>query len=205
MTPCFTGHTGNSLSRFLVALICAAGCLLQPAWSQSSVEYQISDISHLLAPAFLHDAELIESNGQAVELQQLLASADSQPVIFQFIFTSCANVCPVMSTILQAIQKEMADQAQLVSISIDPGYDTSERLQSYAERFGAMKHWRFFTGDTTTIVQLQKRLNIYQQNKMRHQPVTFIAVNQRLLRIDGLLSRQQMLSELGRLLEGPVY
>lgn len=163
--------------------------------------YQIHEIENPLDYDFNQQISLIEGNGETVILSDLVKGSDNKPIIMQFIFTSCSNVCPVMSTILRAVQTELADKAQLVSISIDPDFDDEDELQDYANEFNAQPHWRFFTGDLNDIIRLQKRLNIYQQNKMRHQPVTFFLLNQRLFRLDGLPSKEDTLAEFNKLVQ----
>lgn len=193
---------GLMIHRFyalLLCIVCCAGFLPEKVVAQNTSNYKVRDISHLLTPVLYQNVNLMESTDTEIGLAKLMEQRSVQPVVFQFIFTSCANVCPVMSTILRAIQDDVLDQAQLVSISIDPEYDRPEQLREYSQRFNAQPHWRFFTGELNGIVSLQKRLNVYQSNKMRHQPVTFVAIKDRLFRIDGLLSRQHLLDELEKL------
>ena len=76
--------------------------------------------------------------------------------VANFIFTSCATECPVLSRRMREIQKvfEFEDQVQLVSISVDPRTDSPERLSSYAESFDAGEKWFFLTGDEKVIEHL---------------------------------------------------
>lgn len=173
----------------------------QPNNNSSTARYQVREIANPLTAAFTKEIELLESDGNAINLHQLLDSENhgitkKEIHIIQFIFTSCKNICPVMSTIVQAIQRDVEGEANLISISIDPQHDRPEHLTKYARLFGALDHWRFFTGELSSITNLQKRLNVFQQNKMQHQPVTFVIKANRLFRIDGLPSRVAMLAEL---------
>ncbi|MFQ3245216.1 MAG: cytochrome oxidase Cu insertion factor (SCO1/SenC/PrrC family) [Arenicella sp.] len=207
---------GLAKQRLVLVLVCGLLCIVAGFGAEQShavetkvetkVEptkprYQIREIQNTLEEAFTHNVSLIDANGDSVQLSDLVAEPKQQPVIMQFIFTSCANVCPVMSTILRAVQKDLVGKAQLISISIDPEFDDADKLQDYAKTFDAQPHWRFFTGELDDIIRLQKQIDIYQQNKMRHQPVTFFLLNQRLFRLDGLPSKEDTLAELDKMLE----
>lgn len=70
--------------------------------------------------------------------------------IADFIFTNCTTVCLPMTSNMTKLQKELKDEelnAQLVSFSVDPDYDSPEVLKEYAEEYGAdLSNWSFLTG-----------------------------------------------------------
>ena len=73
------------------------------------------------------------------------------PTIVNFVFTRCDTICPVVSLKMQRLQDKLLDRRaeaiKLVSVSVDPAYDTPARLAAYAQRFGARPDkWRFVTG-----------------------------------------------------------
>ena len=137
---------------------------------------------------------LISAEGKREGLQNIIEKP-RQPILFQFIFTSCSNTCPVLSASFRAIQGELQGKAQLVSISIDPEHDTPAILKDYASRYDAQAHWNFYTGSLDDIVALQKLMGVYQENKMRHQPVIFLQTDTRLYKLEGLLSKAELLKE----------
>jgi protein SCO1 len=70
--------------------------------------------------------------------------------VANFIFTRCAGPCPLMTSRMaelnQALDGKTKD-VELVSITVDPEYDTPQVLKEYAERVGASpKMWKFLTG-----------------------------------------------------------
>jgi protein SCO1/2 len=71
--------------------------------------------------------------------------------VANFIFTRCPTVCPAFTRKLARVQKEtdgFGPKLQLVSFSVDPTYDTPERLAAYAQKHGANPaRWSFLTGD----------------------------------------------------------
>jgi len=93
---------------------------------------------------------------------------------------------------------------RLISISIDPEQDTPEQLNEYAERFKAGKNWYFLTGDRTDVANIQKAFDATYagNNKMYHKSLTFMrsGVGANWIRIEGLLSKNDMVNEFKRLI-----
>lgn len=59
-------------------------------------------------------------------------------VILGFGFTSCADVCPVTLAILAQARKRLgtlAEQVQVVYVTVDPETDTVERMREYLAQF----------------------------------------------------------------------
>ncbi|MEE8335978.1 MAG: SCO family protein [Candidatus Neomarinimicrobiota bacterium] len=70
--------------------------------------------------------------------------------IADFIFTTCAGPCPIMSTKMAEISDHFLKKIDvgLVSISVNPDYDTPQVLSAYAQKFtGNTEKWQFLTGD----------------------------------------------------------
>ncbi len=194
----------------MIALLAALAC----AANAAEQHHQTLD-HHIVAPeprytrttaAYLPpDVPLTSAAGTSTSLGAILA-ADG-PLFLQFIFTSCTTVCPVMSTSFAGLQSQLgADDARprFVSISIDPAYDTPERLRDYARRFDAGAGWQFFTGRAEDIAAMQKAFDAYPgNNKMRHVPVTFFraASGRKWVRLEGLPNAAQLLGEYRRAAE----
>ncbi|GAB5542489.1 MAG: SCO family protein [Sandaracinaceae bacterium] len=68
--------------------------------------------------------------------------------IADMIFTSCPDICPVMSSQMANLQRRIDHpDVRFVSITVDPETDTPEVLRAYGERYGAdHERWRFLTG-----------------------------------------------------------
>src|SRR5690242_5381640 len=70
--------------------------------------------------------------------------------IANFMFTSCPDVCPLLTSKMAAVrQRLVADRAAVhyVSFSVDPAHDTPEVLKRYAIEHGADRaDWSFLTG-----------------------------------------------------------
>ena len=69
--------------------------------------------------------------------------------VADFMFTSCPDICPILSAHMAEIQARYAsrDDLHLVSFSVDPATDTPPVLKEYGSRFGAKPgRWTFLTG-----------------------------------------------------------
>jgi len=110
------------------------------------------------APGFQHfgavpDFVLFERSGQQVTRADLLGKV----WIASVIFTRCAEECPLVSSHMARLQGTLATEpdVRLVSITVDPAYDTPEVLTRYAQHFAAQpQRWLFLTGDQATIYRL---------------------------------------------------
>ncbi len=79
------------------------------------------------------------------------AQLRGHPFVANFIFTRCPTICPAFTRKMARVQKDtepFGPGLQLVSFSVDPTYDTPERLAEYAKKHGANPaRWSFLTGD----------------------------------------------------------
>jgi protein SCO1/2 len=145
------------------------------------------------------DVELVRDDGKTVRLAQELD--DGRPVVLSFIFTSCTTICPMLSSTLAQLQRKLGparDRVHLVSISIDPEFDTPERLHAYAKRFGAGPEWQHYGGTLAASVAVQRAFRTFRGDKMNHAPVTLVrtAPGREWVRIDGFATADQLLAEL---------
>ena len=106
----------------------------------------------LAAHQQLPDFSLTDQFGAAFassELQDKVWIAD-------FIFTSCATICPPMTIQMAGLQDEFAgEDVHFVSFSVDPERDTPTVLRRYADNYGADGgRWAFLTGQKAAIYQL---------------------------------------------------
>lgn len=80
------------------------------------------------------------------------ASLAGRPWVADFIFTRCPSVCPRMTRTLAELRPRLGEQVELVSFSVDPDFDTPERLRRFAAAHGAeAQRWHFLTGPSTEV------------------------------------------------------
>jgi protein SCO1 len=142
------------------------------------------------------DVALTRSDGQKVLLRHELE--DGPPVILNFIFTSCPGICPMMTQVFAQLQRTLNEEngtVVLASISIDPEQDTPARLRDYAAKLGSRGDWRYYTGTVQASESVQRAFDVYNGDKMSHNPVTFMHVGpgQNWQRIDGLATASDLL------------
>ncbi|MEP7294951.1 MAG: SCO family protein [Burkholderiales bacterium] len=141
---------------------------------------------------------LIDADARPVRLRELFASDD--PVMVNFIFTTCSTICPVMVRVFADVPSRLgaaAKNLRMISISIDPENDTPAQLKSYAKNFGSDLQWRFLTGRLEDIKNVQRAFDVYRGDKMSHEPLTLIrhARAKTWVRIDGFANPDELASE----------
>lgn len=105
------------------------------------------------------DFELVNTEGRAIRSDEL----HGKVWLVNFIFTRCTGPCPLMTQRMKGVQDALRDEGlvstdspvRLVSISVDPAYDTPEVLARYAESWHVdPANWDFLTGPPEETLQL---------------------------------------------------
>jgi protein SCO1/2 len=97
--------------------------------------------------------ELIDQNRNTFSKDKLLGDV----WVVDFIFTTCAGPCPIMTAQFAELQDRFSEleNFRLLSVSVNPEYDTPEVLKSYGDNYGAdHSRWTFLTGDREKIHRL---------------------------------------------------
>lgn len=141
----------------------------------------------------LPELSLVDQHGTRVRLPALLDGAEN--TVISFIFTSCAGICPMITanmTLALPAMDRIDDDYQVLLISVDPQYDTPERLAEYGRRFHTGDRIRFLTGSSDDVFEVLRSMNVLYEgsNKMNHQPVTLMTSRTAddWMRIDGLIA-----------------
>jgi protein SCO1/2 len=148
------------------------------------------------------DVVLVDADARPVRLRELLASDD--PVMMNFVFTTCSTICPIMVKVFADVPSRLGPAARnlrMISISIDPENDTPAQLKSYAKNFGADLKWHFLTGRVEDINTVQRAFGTYSGDKMSHEPLTLMREGRgrSWVRIDGFANPDQLASEYRKL------
>jgi protein SCO1/2 len=111
------------------------------------------------------DATLTDETGA----KRSLSDWRGRVLAVTFTYTRCPlpDFCPRMDVNFAVVQREvlkdpkLQDRVALLSISIDPQFDTPEVLAAHARRAGAdARVWRFVTGNPEAITQLAGRFGV---------------------------------------------
>jgi protein SCO1 len=105
------------------------------------------------APSF----HLTDQLGRPIASEELAGKV----VLVDFIYTSCTDICPLLSEQMRAVQERLSaatllgSRVQLISFTVDPARDTPDVLRAYAERYRAdPQAWRFVTGPESDITSV---------------------------------------------------
>jgi protein SCO1/2 len=149
------------------------------------------------------DVMLVDENGKQVRLRELLDGHN--PIMLNFIFTTCTTICPVMTSTFHQVQEKLGKNrkdVRMVSISIDPENDTPGKLKEYAAKNMAGTQWKFLTGTVESSVAVQKAFDTFAGEKMNHKPLAFIKAkgsDSQWVRVEGLAEAGQILNEYDKL------
>jgi protein SCO1/2 len=156
-------------------------------FSRSTAHYEVPDVT------------LVREDGRPVQLNHELD--DPRAVVLSFVYTSCTSVCPMTSATLSELQDKLGSARSLVhivSISIDPEFDTPARLRDYAGKYGAGPGWQHYTGTLSASQRTQRAFDVYRGNKMDHAPVMLVRPQRgsAWVRMDGFATADQLMAEL---------
>jgi len=105
---------------------------------------------------------LTNQSGHVVSAGDLRGRA----TVVNFIFTTCGDVCPLVTTQLVRVQARLrseglGDRVGFVSITVDPAVDTPPALERYAAAYGAdLTTWHFLTGSASDIERVTRDVGL---------------------------------------------
>ena len=121
------------------------------------------------------DIALLGMNRRPSTLRKELDTAE--PVIVNFVFTTCATICSTQTATLVALQRQLAQgskPARFLTFTIDPDNDTPEQLTKFALQFGVGPGWQFFTGKFDDLLRQQQAFDVYRGAKAGHPQVVMM-------------------------------
>jgi protein SCO1 len=141
----------------LIALLAVAGCHNQEADGSYAAVNQ-ADV--------LPNVTFTDQFGKPVALSSLKGKL----VLVDFIYTSCASVCPRitgrMNQVAKKLGAEVGQDVTIVSFTLDPEHDTPQKLRNYAEAQGITGNgWLFLTGEPALIDQELARFQLVRQRE----------------------------------------
>ena len=129
-----------------------------PVYQPAMVNYELVDSTIQYQKKYhkIADFNLINQNGK------IITQEDYKDKIYvaDFFFTTCQTICPIMTTNMAAIQKEIIDDidVMLLSHSVTPQIDDVAQLKKYAlEQAVDDKKWNLVTGDKKQIYELARK------------------------------------------------
>ncbi len=129
--------------------------------------------------------QVVDEGGRRMRLDSLRG----RWALVGFVFTRCGNAqaCPLTMRRMVSVQEAVpAEQLELVVFTLDPDYDTPERLRDYAVGYGAdLDRWTLATGDRELLREALPSL--FNVMALGSGPATSHPVKLTLVRPDGTL------------------
>ena len=117
-------------------------CLL---WIVSACSVQVHFNGVDLAKTPAPDFTLIDQHSTPISLGALRGNV----VALTFLYTHCADVCPLIVSKLERVNAALGDaakQVRFVGISVDPEHDTPVAIQAFLQRFAMDKSMLYLGG-----------------------------------------------------------
>jgi protein SCO1 len=178
----------------------AAACCVEK--TTASEPGSIVDLLGLI-PIRIPTAQVIDQRGRRLDLASELIG--TRVAAIQFIFTRCVTTCPILGNQFAEVRRRLADQMPndfaLISISVDPEYDTPARLNDWSKRQGGGPGWWLVTGPKPDFDRLLKALGASTADRQNHQSQVLVvdgATGQG-LRTSGLAAAGQLAGVMTRL------
>ena len=126
--------------------------------------------------SFLPEFQLTDQHGRTLGTADLRGKVTA----IDFIYTRCPlpDVCPRLSANFAMLQRHFRDLAgdnlRLISVTVDPDFDTPAVLADYARRWGAGEGWRFLTGDVAPLAAALGEIFWAEEGSIGHNSTTSI-------------------------------
>tara|TARA_B100001057_G_scaffold493275_1_gene587369 strand:+ start:1507 stop:2187 length:681 start_codon:yes stop_codon:yes gene_type:complete len=135
-----------------------------PIYSPSMVSSDLvdDDLKHVKKYHKISNFNLVNQNGQETTQNNY----DKKIYVADFFFTTCPNICPIMTGNMVFLQNELSDQdVMFASFSVTPEIDSVEVLKKYAIDKGVNdKKWNLMTGDKKQIYNLARKSFLVVKN-----------------------------------------
>ena len=142
------------------AVILVLVALVFPARAHDVAQHHKEQRLAKIGPA--PEFTLTSQDGKSVAL----ADFRGKVVAVTFIYTSCADTCPMLTELMASVQdrlgRDFGTRVAFASITVDPVRDTTEVLKQYAKTFGAdLNGWAFLTGAPETVLEVARRYGVF--------------------------------------------
>lgn len=134
-------RTGTGIVPVLLFIV-ASAC-------SGDASFQGTVLERDVAPAF----QLTDQFGQTVGLED----TSGKVVALTFLYTSCPDVCPIVTANLRRahlLLGEDANQVEFLAISVDPKRDSVQEAFDYSQEKDMLDKWRFLVGDEEELLPI---------------------------------------------------
>ena len=167
----------KNLSLLLLLLLILPACINRNSEDATSQEAHSEASSESLPALSIYHLPATWTNqeGQQLQLEELKGSV----LVMVMIYTQCKAACPRLVADMRNLESKIAeedlDKLKFVLVSIDPEYDTPDRMKAFAkENRMEEDHWLFLRGDEETTMEFAAVLAV---NYKRISPIDFTHSN----------------------------
>ncbi len=170
-------NSKSKINGAFVFILTVGVFLGSTAWSHIPIPPKAPDaIGRRVVKIAVPDFKLKDQQGNPFDF----AKARGKLVLVTFIYTTCTDVCPLLTAKFAAIQRTLEARKNhdylLLSITTDPETDTSSTLRQYADRYKAdFSRWSFLTGSRAELAKVWKNfgVNVVKNQSGQVQHITF--------------------------------
>jgi protein SCO1/2 len=182
----------SSKSNPRISLAVILGACLLPSIASSHIPIppkEPSEIGRRVVKKTVADFQLLDQDGRPFKF----SSTRGKLVLVTFIFTTCPDVCPLLTAKLAAIQRTLEEKKikdyLLLSITTDPERDTAPALKEYASHFKAdVRNWSLLTGSRQELAKVWKLFDVNvtknESGEVRHTSLTTLVDYHGIRRVD---------------------
>jgi protein SCO1 len=165
-----------------------------PAFAHLPIPPKQGEIGRKAVQESVANFTLIDQDGKPFRF----ADAHGKLILVTFIFTTCPDVCPLLTGKFAALQRQLAatkhNNYLLLSVTTDPQTDTSAVLKQYASRYKPdFRHWLFLTGSREQLAKVWKEFGVTVENsgagQIRHTALTTLIDRRGVRRFDYYTDR----------------
>ena len=103
---------------------------------------------------------LIDQRGKPFRL----AGLNGRPTLVTFVATRCSDACPIANVAFAKLEHQLRHDgidARLLTITLDPDYDTAFVMARFAQTFGAApRDWTFASGRPANVRRLLRSFGV---------------------------------------------
>jgi protein SCO1/2 len=183
-------NSKSKIDRVFVLILTVGAFLCSTAWAHVPIPPNMPGaIGRRVVKVAVPDFKLKDQEGKPFDF----AKARGKLVLVTFIYTTCTDVCPLLTAKFAAIQRTLEARKNhdylLLSITTDPETDTSSTLRDYGDRYKAdFSHWSFLTGSRAELSKVWKDFGVHvvknQSGQVQHTTFTTLVDRQGERRID---------------------
>jgi protein SCO1 len=89
-------------------------------------------------------------------------------VVFNMMYSVCTGICPGNTANLLQVQQALGNRVGkdifMVSMTLQPGFDTPDALQRYVKSYGIKPGWTFLTGEPKEMDVIRRKLGFFNDD-----------------------------------------